>query len=218
VYDSVREHLYNSKRHVYGSAAKEYRDNDSILSVGIAGVTAGSVISIMTSPLAVIKTKQQIMLWKWKEAARNTLSLPGGVRNFYVGFGAHYYCNTVGRVSYFCTYELLKRGLMERRKNGDKPTKSLPLLDRIACAAVSGAVCWATIYPVDAIQARMYSQSAMSSSSISISKMITQMYKNGGNGFSLFYRGFGPTVLRAMPISAATLPAYDAMLAWFSEM
>jgi len=209
VYDSTRRHLYEES----SRGLVEYREKDSLLSVGIAAVAAGTCVSVVTSPLTVIKTKQQVMLWSWKEAAAKTLSLPRGIRNFYVGFGAHYYCETVGRAAYFCTYEALKRSLT----NGEEGGRRASLPERVGCASISGLACWSAIYPLDAIRARMYTNSAVSSESRSMPDMVKMMYKEGGNSIRLFYRGFGLTVFRAVPISAVALPTYDGCLHWLSE-
>ena len=74
IYDTVRRSLYfYGNRNDPNFNAHDYLYYDSLTNVAISASVAGGAISFVTSPLMVVKTKQQIMLWSMKKAARDTL-------------------------------------------------------------------------------------------------------------------------------------------------
>eukprot|EP00587_Corethron_hystrix_P009382 CAMPEP_0113310336 /NCGR_PEP_ID=MMETSP0010_2-20120614/8023_1 /TAXON_ID=216773 ORGANISM="Corethron hystrix, Strain 308" /NCGR_SAMPLE_ID=MMETSP0010_2 /ASSEMBLY_ACC=CAM_ASM_000155 /LENGTH=356 /DNA_ID=CAMNT_0000165773 /DNA_START=113 /DNA_END=1179 /DNA_ORIENTATION=+ /assembly_acc=CAM_ASM_000155 len=186
---------------------KDYRKKDTLISVTLASFLAGGAVSLFSSPMMVIKTKQQVMLWDMKTAARDTLHNAGGLRNFYMGYGAHVYCDSVGRACYYPTYELLKRYIVSSKSTEGHREYKLSMLERMFCAGMGGSVCWAVIYPFDAVRSRIYAQSASSLSNCGSLEMARKMYEQGG--VRLFFRGFGISVFRAFPVAAVVLPVYD---------
>ena len=75
LYDSIRRGLYafSLSKNDLSSNHNNYLYHDEILKgVVVASGAAGAIISLFTSPMQVIKTKQQIMLWDLKMAARET--------------------------------------------------------------------------------------------------------------------------------------------------
>ena len=69
-YDTFRRYLYSG----VNEDGCSYLYNDSLCNVAISASLAGGLISILTSPLMVVKTKQQVMLWSMKKAASDTLN------------------------------------------------------------------------------------------------------------------------------------------------
>jgi len=100
--------LYDSFRQLLHRKDTDYRTNDSIANVAMSALFTGTIMSVFTSPLFVVKTKQQIMTWNFQTAVRN-VAASGGFGGFFVGFGPHFINETVGRAVYFCTYEAVKR-------------------------------------------------------------------------------------------------------------
>ena len=71
IYDSLRRILH---RHSHPLASdSDYLHNDSLANVTVSAMAAGSVLALCTSPLLVVKTKQQIMEWNFQRAVRDTL-------------------------------------------------------------------------------------------------------------------------------------------------
>jgi len=76
IYDTVRRIRYTQQQHENDHtiiSRKEYLYHDDLANIAISSSVAGALTSFITSPLMVIKTKQQIMLWSMKKAANDTL-------------------------------------------------------------------------------------------------------------------------------------------------
>lgn len=214
IYDSMRRILY--KRQHPDACDSDYLSHDSLYNVTISSMVAGGVLACMTSPLLVIKTKQQIMDWNFQRAFVDSLrSNKNFAKSFYVGFGPHCVAEIGGRAVYFCTYEGLKRTFSHYKPSNE----SVTLQERCVSAALAGIVCWSIIFPFDFLRSRMYAQ-ALSSTTVSNHKSSWEMAKSiyrEHNSLRPFYRGFGVTVLRAGPVAAAVLPIYDTTLEWLSR-
>ena len=101
---------------------------------------------------------------------------------------------------YYAVYEASKRFITNKK---EQQGQQLALQDRMVSAAFAGIVCWAVIFPFDSLRSRMYNQEGR----LSTIEMARVMH-----GEKAFYRGFWLTVLRAGPVAAAVLPAYDLVL------
>lgn len=225
LYDSFRRVLHRA-RHPDASP-DEYLRHDAYGTVALSAFGAGGLISLFTSPLQVVKTKQQIMVWTYRRALIDTYRGGGvnggigggGMRNFFTGFGPHLFCESVGRMVYFTTYEMLKRGVKARNAAKGEAEARISLSERMACAALSGMACWTVIFPADAIRCKMYAAS-LSSSSRAVAagpwELAATVYRENGSSVRPFFRGFGVTVARAGPVAAAVMPVYDLSLEWLS--
>jgi solute carrier family 25 carnitine/acylcarnitine transporter 20/29 len=214
IYDSLRRILHRQS-HPHASDS-DYLHNDSLTNVSVSAMVAGSVLALCTSPLLVVKTKQQIMEWNFQRAVRETLQSSNKTwrKRLYAGFGPHCIAEVWGRGIYFCTYEITKRTFLE---NKQQPNATVSLQERCVSAALAGIVCWSLIFPFDALRSRMYAQE-LSNHAVPKStwQMAKSMYRET-NSLRPFYRGFGVTVLRAGPVAAAVLPIYDTTLEWLSQ-
>lgn len=227
VYDSVRRVLYerqlqreNDNGVMLGNCLPDdYLHYDNLENVAIASFISGGATSFLTSPVTIIKTKQQIMQWSFRKAIQDTWSRGssiGKLQNFYTGFGIHFCCDAFGRSLYMFTYEFLKRSMSERENDDGSNTASpanLSIPQRMICAASAGMVCWAFIYPADVIRSRLYKQSLNAQSlptTMDGIRLAQQMVRD--SGFQSLYRGMPISVARAGPVAAAILPVYDYML------
>lgn len=217
LYDSFRRLLYQHDVKVMdmesssSSLSGNYLWDDSLKNVAMSSGIAGAFISLITSPMQVLKTKQQVMMWDTRTALRETLR-NGGIRNFYAGFGAHFYCDTVGRAVYFASYECIKRHLREHRYDG---TQNSDVVNRMISAAASGMLCWTVIFPADVVRCKVYHHITTNpGAKISSTEMIQKMLQESNYTIRPFVRGFGITVARAGPVAAAVLPVYDLTLEW----
>lgn len=211
IYDSLRRVLHQQNHPDAPDSA--YLNHDSLINVAISSMAAGGVLAIFTSPLQVIKTKQQIMEWPFQKAIRDTLLQSSARRNCYPGFGPHCVAEVFGRGIYFCTYESLKRRFLESKQESNV---SITMYERCISAAISGIVCWTMIFPFDAIRNRMYAQTLSPCTPKSSWEMTKSMYGEQ-NSVRPFFRGFSVTVIRAGPVAAAVLPIFDATLEWLSR-
>ena len=200
IYDSTRRMLHGLDHPDLDPQNIEYLDHDSLRNVALSSTIAGAILGCFTSPMLIIKTRQQIHgNMSFREAFRETVP-----RQMFTGIGPHMVAETMGRAVYFVTYEYIKRHVFS--------TEKLSLVDRMASAAAAGTLCWALIFPLDSIRSRMY---ALQDSSVSVSSMIRCMYAE--QGLRSFYRGFSVTVLRAGPVAAAVLPVYDTTLNYLNQ-
>ena len=205
VYDSTRRYWYYHFDNPDADPSDgSYLNNDSYTSIAVAGATAGAALSLITSPILQIKTKQQTKRdMTFRKALSHTMRHPA------IGFGTHFLVETTNRSIYFCTYELCKRYFM----NQDDKTTSLT--GRMTSAAAAGISCWAVLYPLDALRSRLYASSA-AGLDVTAGEMARIMHAE--NGWRSFYRGFTITTLRAGPVAAAILPVYDLVLDYRNRM
>lgn len=235
VYDSVRRVLYQRQllwEHEHGNDVivgnglpDDYLHYDNLQNVAISSFISGGATSFLTSPVTMVKTKQQIMQWSFRKAIEDTWSRGNSrlkIQNFYTGFGIHFCCDAFGRSLYMFTYEFLKRSLSKRQNidndSNRASTANLSIPQRMVCAASAGMACWAFIYPLDVIRSRLYSKSLNSQSSLPTTmdgiRLAQQMVREAG--IQSLYRGMPISVARAGPVAAAILPVYDYMLEMIS--
>lgn len=219
IYDSLRRVLH--RRTHPDAPDSAYLNTDSLAHVTVSAMVAGGVLACFTSPLLVIKTKQQVMEWNFQKAFLDTVrsSKKSILSSFYVGFGPHCVAEVCGRGIYFYSYETLKRLFLENRQGGGeaRTTMTVSLPERCVSAALSGILCWSIIFPFDALRSRMYAQALSSSLTAKSSwEMAKSMYREQ-QSLRPFYRGFAVTVLRAGPVAATVLPIYDTTLEWLSR-
>mmetsp|Transcript_17124 Transcript_17124/g.25313 ORF Transcript_17124/g.25313 Transcript_17124/m.25313 type:complete len:325 (+) Transcript_17124:129-1103(+) len=202
IYDTCRRCLYKLDNPNFSE--DDYLNNDSIFNVACSAMVAGSAISLITSPLIVIKTKQQFMTWDFYTAVKKTLRPSVGrysVLNFFVGYAPHLFSECFGRGVYFASYETLKRQFAkgEGRENAT-------LVQKMMAAGVSGMLCWSLIFPFDAIRNKLCAKAVYTDAGSSW-QMAKLMYQQGK--LRSFYRGFQFAIVRAGPVAAAVLPIYD---------
>ena len=243
IYDSSRRMLYGLDHP--DASDLEYLHHDPLTNVGMAGAISGLCLCFVTSPLVIVKVKQQAATsssgLSFVQAWRDT-AFPDGrfrLRTMYVGFPLHMLSESFGRVVYYGTYESLKRLIVVHRTetiydddafvNASVPVTRQPisLPERMGCAAAAGIVCWSTIFPIDAIRSRLFVQPGMDvlsdrshSSWLGLGaayRIARRMYVHEG-GMRVFFRGYSVTVLRAGPVAAAVLPIYDLTLEYLSGL
>ncbi|KAL7445059.1 hypothetical protein ACHAXH_007550 [Discostella pseudostelligera] len=235
IYDSVRRVLYerqlqsNQPNDIsYIRQPGDYLHYDNLSNVAVASFTSGASISVLTSPMMIVKTKQQLMVWGFKQAIRETYrseingkwNVGIGLRNFYTGFGVHFVCESFGRSVYMFAYELFKRQLAQAKAKelSSASSENLSVPDRMFCAASAGMTSWLFIFPADVIRSKLYAKTLTTQSSLTAfdgMELARQMVKE--QGIRSLYRGMGITVARGGPVAAAVLPVYDAVLAWLSS-
>ena len=247
IYDSVRRVLYQQQIQSEGDDTTinrrpdDYLHYDNLSNTFIASFTAGATTSVLTSPMIIVKTKQQIQTWGFRRSIKETYlsglskqpNILNGIRNFYTGFGFHFFCDSIGRGVYMYSYELLKRQLAQAKlynnnsattneqqqvSNNRVSTANLSIPERMICAASSGMICWAFIFPADVIRSKLYAKSLntqIQPTTMDGIYLARQMVKE--QGIQSLYRGMGVTVLRAGPVAAAVLPVYDSVLEWLSS-
>jgi hypothetical protein len=240
-YDATRRFLYdkdnnnNNNRHL--SDPGEYLTHDSLQNVALSGSVGGMATAVLTAPLLMIKINQQITGNSFRRAVREIFVVVTEsskstatswrfrpFRPYGSAFVPHALSESIGRAIYVTTYEGLKRSLANSNSNNssssNSSTSSLSLRERMACAAASGIVCWATFFPLDALRNRMYHAAAAKqggAATATATNAIVDTIRTMRNERA-FYRGFSISILRAGPVAASVLPVYDLTLEWLSSL
>jgi len=217
IYDSLRRILY-LKQHPTDSTCtgRNYIFKDSISNIAFASTVTGVLMSGITSPVVVVKTKQQITTHSFLKTAKSTLRRKGGIRNFYVGFAPHFLCECGWRGIYFTSYEYLKRCISPEQGIDFAPR--LPLYQSMTCAGLAGFLSWICIYPIDVVRSKMYAQAALTPNHpqpLTSKQMVMSLWNEAG--FKIFYRKMYINILRLMPLQMTLLPCYDLALHWMNS-
>merc|ERR1712100_80434 len=107
---------------------------------------------------------------------------------------------------FFSVYEWTKRMVCP----GLRPGESEPLWVEAAGGAVTGAVTWTAVMPMDVISTRIQSlkeHQATDQSQRSITQVARQIWKEGG--VLAFYKGLPTAVLRGVVLNAVVFPVYE---------
>ena len=241
-----------SQPHYYqdGKISNHNHEKVNLYDVTAAAFVSGGIFAFITSPLQILKTRQQVAGWPLRKALLHSFtSTTSNAKSSWsssrarmksmthVGFVPHFFCETVGRAVYFGTYEFGKNCLMEWKQcnsntnDNDHSSYQLTIPERMLAASVSGISCWAVIYPFDVIRCRIHADDVLrtllirSSASVKLPsqridnfrRAVKIIYGDGKLGLKPFFRGLPVTVLRAGPVAAAVLPAYDLASEYFEK-
>lgn len=173
----------------------------------IAGGLTGFVAAFVESPIDLFKTKMQIQIIRSKSGGviqyRNVfhagwiISRTYGVRGVYQGLSATCLRNTPACAVYFGFYELLKDTLAPAGTNNP------PVWVVFVSAGTAGFLYWFLTYPTDVIKSTMQSDESDKGQRKfkSIVDCAKKLYLTEG-GWTRFFRGFSPCLLRAVPANA----------------
>lgn len=107
---------------------------------------------------------------------------------------------------YFWLYEATRRLLIGG--NGEQLDRSLSALETMAAGAISGAVSWFIIYPIDVVKTRIQLQQFTSPAGVW--DITRQIWAN--EGAHVFFKGVGTTVVRAIPVNMITFLGFEIVL------
>ncbi|SPO26994.1 related to Carrier protein YMC1, mitochondrial precursor [Ustilago trichophora] len=181
--------------------------NYPISQVFIAGMLSGLGSSLITSPIDLVKIREQMNTSTtkpstWKVFAE-VLRKEGLFRGVYRGW-----CTTavrdLGYGPYFASYELLNAQI--RGWTG----KPLTNVDMAVSGAVAGVVAWISTFWADVIKTKIQASSRFDDVSKGRSlfwSTARETYAQGG--WRAFFVGVGPTVLRALPVNAVLFVTYE---------
>jgi len=212
---------------VYGNVQRNMPNPDSLVSVFLAGSTAGILQAVVCSPMELAKTRLQLQadLQMTGTVGTNTKSFKDKVRTRYSGpidclkkikaadgwrrgvFRG--YSVTVLREApsfgiYFLSYELLSRLFSQGSEVGT--------LSILMAGGLSGIASWAFTYPIDVVKSRVQADGARIYRGAYHCAVVS--YKN--EGWRVFTRGVNSTIIRAFPTNAATFVAVSWTLRMFN--
>jgi solute carrier family 25 carnitine/acylcarnitine transporter 20/29 len=169
--------------------------------VTAAGMASGAVMALVNCPVELLKVRLQIQDHSREsqryrgllDCARQTVKADGPW-GLYRGFGATLLRDLPSFAAYFATYEAVKAQF---------PSTSSPAA-LIISGGMAGIAAWLPCYPQDVLKSRI--QSAASPSTSLLQAVSALSREAGMRGF---WKGFGPTMLRAFPANAATFLGYE---------
>jgi Mitochondrial carrier protein len=105
------------------------------------------------------------------------------------------------------------------RLAGVERKDDLPLAYTAIAGGMAGAAGWGTVFPIDAVKARMMtarmSSPTAAASAMTIGQVIGSMYR--ANGLRSFYRGWSAAVLRAMPANAGLFAGAETVIRLYNS-
>ncbi|QPG76509.1 hypothetical protein FOA43_003898 [Brettanomyces nanus] len=182
----------------------------------LAGAFAGVVNTPVTAPVEQIRILLQVQtdnknkMYKGPKNAIAKITKEAGVFNgIYRGVWVTLLREAQAYGMWFLSYEYMMREAM-RIQHKDRKEISTPWL--LTFGAIAGDVLWMSSYPLDVIKSRIQGDKFGASSKYNgkVIKVVNDiMVKDGLKGF---WKGIGPTLLRAIPCSAATFTTVEYVL------
>lgn len=191
VYDTAR-------RRIQEAAPPVGELNSSFL----GGAISGMVMSIVTTPLQLLKIQLQThVTLSLTQLLYRDIFCTGRWSILYRGFAVTAFSDTLGRGIYMYSYEFAKRLLNDHLSD----QLELPVLTvRMLSAAYAGVISWLLLFPMDTIKTLVQS----TYSGPSATTYFLQFIKTK-EGIRVLYRGCLYAVIRAAPVAATILPLYE---------
>lgn len=184
-------------------------DDLSTVQKGFAGSMCSLFLGVALCPPELIKCRLQTarelhgstasisMLSTVKDVVRKE-----GFFGFYQGFSALLLREIPANFFYFGGYEGMKRLL----QSPDEINRQPAVWKVIVSGGFGGMTYWASIYPIDVLKTKLQIWDGEGKKPTLFKLAKTSLKQEG---FRSFYRGIGPTLIRAFPANAAIFLAYE---------
>ncbi|RSM19053.1 hypothetical protein CDV31_002184 [Fusarium ambrosium] len=185
------------------------RNTDGTLSLGqfyLAGGAAGLSNSVLSGPIEHVRIRLQTQphgsnrLYAGPTDCVRKIWKHSGIRGSYRGQVVTILREFHGFGIWFASYEGLVQKVM---KQDQTPRSEIPSWKFALCGGIAGELIWLLTYPFDVIKSKMQTDGFG----------VERRYKNMREAFRVtlevggvagLFKGIGPTLLRAMPVSAGT--------------
>lgn len=200
------------------NAAHRYPNMSTITCFGLAGATAGSIVTVLACPFELTKLHAQLAgkmareqgkdkvvrtdLWGTARRLIRDRGLPG----LYCGYRLHLVRDTIGTSIYFMTYESSKQILGNAR--GNSPTSPLAVM---AGGGICGIVSWACTYPVD-VAKTVYQKALLANPTGKVDMPNIEFFQPGS------YRGLGVSVARSCLINMIFFSMFEMIKKQINEI
>jgi ornithine carrier protein len=191
----------------YGRIQKLFQNgSDKPLSVpqlSAAGAIAGMAVSAVLTPVELIKCKIQIHSKTYKgpiDCAIKTIRATG-LRGLYKGHFATFARESCGGAAWFGVYEFTCR-----RLSGSTSKDNLSPGSLMFAGALSGIAYNSVLFPMDVVKSQIQSESSGDRNYL---RRLKKLYL--AEGVRGLYRGFGITLIRAVPSNASILASFELM-------
>ncbi|KAF9892755.1 hypothetical protein FE257_001157 [Aspergillus nanangensis] len=200
--------FHEARRRLEELNKKKYADGT--LSYGqyyMAGSFAGLTNSFLSGPIEHVRIRLQTQphgagaLYSGPIDCIRKLSAHAGVlKGLYRGQNVTYFREAQAYGMWFLTFELLMN--MDAKRNNVK-REDISSLKVATYGGLAGEALWLSSYPFDVIKSKMQCDGFGTQQQF---KSMTDCFKKtyAAEGLGGFWKGIGPTLLRAMPVSAGT--------------
>ncbi|KAI9285864.1 mitochondrial carrier domain-containing protein [Umbelopsis sp. AD052] len=179
--------------------------------IAIAGSGAGIVNSVLASPVEMLKIKLQAQFGKGAsgsgqryysgpiDCAQDLIRQHGVANGLFRGLWATVVREIPAYAGFYVGFEATKRTLV---KEGHEAS----VLQLMTAGAAGGLGYWAACYPLDVVKSKVQNQVEPPRGFYIMSTLKTI---HAESGFAGLFRGFGPSLVRAIPAAGATFTAYE---------
>lgn len=172
-----------------------------------AGAFAGIANTLMSSPIEHIRIRLQTQphgaarLYNGPiDCVKKLVAHEGIAKGLYRGTGVTWFREAQAYGVWFTAFEFMMN--QDAKRNGIE-RKEIPTWKIALYGGLAGEALWLGSYPFDVIKSKMQSDGFGADQKYkSMRDTFAQTWR--GEGMRGFWRGLGPTLLRAMPVSAGT--------------
>jgi solute carrier family 25 folate transporter 32 len=179
----------------------------------LSGALAGACTTVLTNPIWVIKTRMLSSdrgaqgAYPSMLAGARTILQTEGVAGFYRGLGVSLIGVSHGAVQ-FAVYEPAKQMYYGRRAaQGVDPTLPMSTEATLVISSVAKLTAGAVTYPYQVLRSRLQNYAADERFGRGFTGVVARIWKE--EGFTGFYRGVVPGVIRVMPATWVTFLVYE---------
>ncbi|XP_042548719.1 mitochondrial basic amino acids transporter isoform X1 [Dipodomys spectabilis] len=187
--------------------------HDSPLHQFVAGAAAGAIQCVICCPMELAKTRLQLQAAGPARAYKGSLDCLAqiyrreGLRGINRGMASTLLRETPSFGVYFLTYDVLTRALR------CEPADRLLVPKLLLAGGTAGMASWLSTYPVDVVKSRLQADGVRGAPRYrGLLDCARQSYE--AEGWRVFTRGLGSTLLRAFPVNAATFATVTAVLSY----
>ncbi|KAH0002445.1 hypothetical protein KCU78_g14356, partial [Aureobasidium melanogenum] len=177
-----------------------------------AGAFAGVANTLMSSPIEHIRIRLQTQshgaarLYNGPiDCVKKLCAHEGVLKGLYRGTGVTWFREAQAYGVWFTAFEFMMN--QDAKRNGIE-RKEIPTWKIALYGGLAGEALWLGSYPFDVIKSKMQSDGFGAEQKYkSMRDTFAQTWR--GEGMRGFWRGLGPTLLRAMPVSAGTFATVE---------
>ncbi|KAF2155640.1 mitochondrial carrier [Myriangium duriaei CBS 260.36] len=201
------------------NADHRYPNMSTVTCFGLAGATAGSIVTVLACPFELTKLRAQLAGKMAREQGKSKkefrtdawgtarqLIKDRGIAGLYCGYRLHLVRDTIGTSIYFMTYESAKQILGNAR--GASPTSPLAVM---VGGGLCGIVSWACTYPVD-VAKTVYQKALLATPTGKVEMPDIAFFSRGS------YRGLGVSVARSCLINMIFFSMFEVIKKQINEI
>jgi len=202
---------------VYGVGEKYFQKQNhskekplTISQVYLSGCLVGIFTSLLISPVELIKSRLQIqdkvIHYTGPIDCAIKIIKKDGPQGLYRGVSSTWIRDVSSFGVYFAAYELLKRAIQPNEK--EKQSLLQQGLGQLFAGGMGGVFAWMSTYPADVIKSRLQTQ--QDGKYKGFIDCASKIFRE--EGYSAFFKGLSPTLIRAFPVNAAIFAVYEILM------